>query len=338
MEIHQSVFAALSKLPSLQDLHVRLPIASAVGSTPVYGMPFGVSPPMAFHSSHHHHHHHHTLHDPDYVPDESIVEGAGNNPSKKTTGDETLFAHFSGLRSLAVLEMDDLERVSEIAQCISSSYSTLKSLKLSFSDSLALKARKKFPSGTSDSDSASDEDDFGGPIPLVPQPAFVNTSPGSGPSATGPSTEADVRRERGDQESVLAQIFGLDESVSQQFPHIALDKAVAAASQEKLGTLGKVTWRSEDRLFVKELHQAAQELLTSGEKVPSKVLQAFLKLRNAATEYLEWADKSRSLKVSRISPPGHELVGKDADVRMICEHQIARSGNELLEGSILIVR
>lgn len=143
---------------------------------------------------------------------QTILPAAGKDPKlfktfRRTTG----FSFFSGLRCLSVLEIDDLY-IPELSQCISSSSSSIKSLKLSISDCLASKAR---PMGSADPGSLSEVDQWGNynhEIPLPPAPAIVD------PAQAVPSTSSSAApndrqayRARVEQETILARIFGLAE-------------------------------------------------------------------------------------------------------------------------------
>ncbi|TLD31688.1 hypothetical protein PspLS_02791 [Pyricularia sp. CBS 133598] len=115
------------------------------------------------------------------------------------------FSGFKKLRSLAVLDMDTLEAVSEIRTCIRNSSSTLTKLKLSFSDHLAAQARK--PSADSELDDSDQEDEFqvmpGHSQP--PPPAHYADN-----SLSIPARAFRAAEERKSQEAVLGRIFDVE--------------------------------------------------------------------------------------------------------------------------------
>jgi hypothetical protein len=112
------------------------------------------------------------------------------------------FAGFKSLKSLAVLDMDTLDYIPDIAACVRNSSSTLNKLKLSFSEDLASKARK---AGIEDSDdSDQDMEEFGNT--LGPPP------PNSGNTEGMQEKEARIRAEKVAQEAVIGRIFGLDKA------------------------------------------------------------------------------------------------------------------------------
>jgi hypothetical protein len=119
---------------------------------------------------------------------------AGSRPEPPT------FSGFKSLNSLAVLDIDCLSYVPELAACVHNSSLVLKKLKLSLSETLAIKARK---SGYDDMDDSDDElvDELGNPINTPP--------PAPGTTEGTLEKEARVRAERSEQEAVLGKIFGV---------------------------------------------------------------------------------------------------------------------------------
>ena len=114
-----------------------------------------------------------------------------------------LFSGFKHLSSLAIVGISNLECLAEVSECIRQSSASLKSLTLTLSTDLARKARKPAPVNP-DLDEPSDtelEDDD------------LLNDPLSGPSTTTqptpPANEADIRKEKLAQESILARVFDL---------------------------------------------------------------------------------------------------------------------------------
>ena len=205
--------------------------------------------------------HHHTQAVPtpsQYIPPLPIPSGgtsssypshqskASNVKRKKVGGggynfwaNSRIFSGFKTLNSLALMGLSSLECLGEIADCIKASSSTLNSLTLSLSTELARKARKPVavnPELEDPSDTELDEDEMlNDPMP---------------PSSTvQPVTnEADIRKERLAQESILARIFDL-QSVSAEGKRLEKKLSVAVgrsieeeerhATTRKLGALMK---------------------------------------------------------------------------------------------------
>jgi hypothetical protein len=110
---------------------------------------------------------------------------------------------FKELKTLEILDMDTLDYIGELRTCIRNSSSTLSTLKLSFSESLANKSRKPPPEVHSDDDSAT-EDEFGQLIPPGPPPPGMPSS-----SSGGPSKVLEAQEEKKKQDDVLQRIFGI---------------------------------------------------------------------------------------------------------------------------------
>lgn len=110
---------------------------------------------------------------------------------------------FNGLKTLILNDISDLECLDEIAGCLRASSSSLKSLTLSLSLELALKARKPDTTAPgvagddSDPDLTESEDEAGNP-PVVTQAAQATNA-------------AEVQKDRLAQDAILAKIFSLQD-------------------------------------------------------------------------------------------------------------------------------
>jgi hypothetical protein len=258
--------------------------------------------PPPHHQPHPPHHH-----APPFVPysasTPAISINSGVKPSKRVTVAKPLvnssptFSGFKGLSVLAILDMDTLEYVSEIAECIRGSSGTLKELRLSFSETLALKSRKKVIQ-ESDTETAPDDDelfDDNGDLPNPAQPGMaLNTPPIFGPGNA--STDADVRRERTAQEKALARMFGLekDDPKTKKLEKAAED-AIANADKEAQEVLKTSARQDADTLFVKDLKLVMNNMLQkhSGNSLnPSKVQRILENMDKAATEYLKGCEEA----------------------------------------------
>ncbi|KAH7136444.1 hypothetical protein EDB81DRAFT_79565 [Dactylonectria macrodidyma] len=122
---------------------------------------------------------------------------------------------FKLLKTLSVLDIDSLDVVTELKTCVRNSSATLKELQLSFSDFLALQARRPRPD--SDPDDSDVEDEF----------QVVPASQGSTFESSGPSKAFRSQEERKLQESVLGRIFDVEPFIvkKSQFPPSPRDSA-----------------------------------------------------------------------------------------------------------------
>ena len=188
------------------------------------------------------------------------------------------FSMFHDLRKLEILGIDDLgPSLFEMAACISGCSNTLKVLTLTLSPDLARKARKSAPTvpvvnPAMETDMDDDDDDE-----LTPPPS---ESPVIPPTVN----DADIRKEKIIQESVLAVLFGLEPAVQSDKQ---VDKALKASarllkSKEDVG-----------QTFVKELRKLVQSLIhtkTSPYGASPKDKKATEDLEKALERYLQSFD------------------------------------------------
>ncbi|KAG5206105.1 F-box domain-containing protein [Trichophyton interdigitale] len=230
LELNPAVFAALAKIPSLQHICVRMPagvepIQKKSTPAPPTGPPTQPLPlPVQLNQIHMH-----------SAPPMASVHHLSHNStgcrdkfkSRKYWDPTQTFSHFNKINTLEVLEMDNLGYIDEISKCILQSSGTLKHLKLSFSERLALSARKKKDEEISETSSVQDEEELYQPLPPPPpgQPAAFTSSS---------SRNSEVRRERLAQEQVLARLFGLDidkNAMSQKESNELVDSTIAGTTK-----------------------------------------------------------------------------------------------------------
>lgn len=219
----------------------------------------------------------------------SLVKDLTTLGTPQPFGEKPTFSLFSGLRSLAVLEIDTLEYASEIATCVSSCASSLKSLKLSFSAALALKARKKVHALVADTESAWDIDDFDDLPPIPPPPPAGWNNPGiSNDTAAAPtSNDAEVRLERAAQEATLARILGAHKSSAHLYEDRGLDTALAVADEELNAITQQALSDYSDDNFVQTLRKIARDVPTVQLTTHKRLARILSKLEKAADRYLE---------------------------------------------------
>ncbi|QVM08196.1 hypothetical protein D8B26_002889 [Coccidioides posadasii str. Silveira] len=300
VQLNPSIFAALGKLSSLQNLHVRLhagrshpPINSA--SPPSWApAPLSTlqptSPPQP--SQHTHPHHHGPPPPPaattPYAASTSKVTASQDLPRPRRT-----FSHIQKLTNLAVLDMDSLEYVDEIAECISGSATSLKWLKLSFSEKFASKAQKKTVQEDPDPDTDTEDNEDIYDDDVTPSPAFGTTA------TSNPNNDATVRSERIAQEKALARLFGLERETTMQklLVQKVVETGLATTEHKKECVLHRAS-QEPDRVFIHELYGIACDLaqgtatLTPG---PSAI-QTVERLQKATSKFLvRWANVQTNL-------------------------------------------
>lgn len=189
------------------------------------------------------------------------------------------FSGFKSLNSLALMGMSNLDCLGEIAECIKASSGTLNSLTLSLSTDLARKARKPTPVNPEmddPSDTELEEDDMMDPMP----PPAPTTQPAT--------NEADIRKEKLAQESILAKIFDL-QSVS----------AEGRKLEKSLSLAGGQCLEEEDKqaatLKIKTLLKSIFEDSSTSDDASLARLEQFRVVRDVADMYIS---KQNALKKS----------------------------------------
>ncbi|KAK1256393.1 hypothetical protein MKX07_008652 [Trichoderma sp. CBMAI-0711] len=211
VELSRPVYRELHRIASLKKLHVRmqagdsyyvqpppLPVSIDPHPQPEPTNHWGSIPPLAL------------LSPQPPGPAPPVVSGpppallppsyksaSKSKAGKRVTGakEPSTFSGFKNLQSLSVLDIENLDIVGELNACIRNSSSTLTELQLSFSDSLANRARKQPP------DSDADDSDVDDEFQVLPTSQQNNSG-----SAFDNKTNR-VLEERRLQESVLARIF-----------------------------------------------------------------------------------------------------------------------------------
>ncbi|KAI1651885.1 uncharacterized protein F4817DRAFT_84318 [Daldinia loculata] len=124
-----------------------------------------------------------------------------NKPPKKpsTAKEPSTIEGFRNLESLSVLDIDSLDVITEVQVCVRNSSSTLRKVKLSFSDSLAMQARK--PCADAELDESEDDE-----FQVMPISLSANYDD------NGPAKAFQAQEERKLQELVLGRIFEVEPS------------------------------------------------------------------------------------------------------------------------------
>lgn len=305
------MFEALEELPNLKHLHLRMHPGKSLASSTLAAAVAPASSPVPVLG----HHHHNTPPPPPHYG----ASANGTMPSlnkrhevHKFPVPPRTFSKFANLETLAVVEMDTFEYIDEIAECISACMGTLKSLKLSFSNALALKARTKPTPDGSDTDSAEEDDEWYDPNdPVSPAAA----------AAAGASNDPDMRRERIQQEKALSTIFGLNAEHRAGDVQDPLDQivihAISSAHKKSRESAKLSAEVSADKSFIMELRSVLGGL---GEKAPGKpgshTWKTLEKLQKAADIYLEERENAEALapKENGIIDPGSNEETDDNSV------------------------
>ena len=192
-------------------------------------------------------------------------------PKKSSSSKEfPTLSGFSNLKSLAVLDIDSLDIIPELQSCVNNSAPTLSTLKLSFSTSLASRARK--PPDRHDSSDSEVDDEY--------QPVPVHTN---GASASVKALRA--LQEKKVQETVLGKIFGLDYS----FDETARKSTRKKDEKEESGEGQRKTRIKSDQDFVEFMKSVTTRFMgelngTSDVTIPQEISDM---IGAAAQKYIE---------------------------------------------------
>ncbi|KAM0349027.1 hypothetical protein ACHAPU_003962 [Fusarium lateritium] len=219
----------------------------------------------------------------------SSKQSSKSKASKRdiTAHEPPTLSGFKKLKSLSVLDIDDLELVPELKTCVHNSSATLTELHLSLSDSLASQARR--PPPDSDPDDSDVDDEF----QVVPVSQNANFDAG-GPAKTFRSQE-----ERKLQENVLARIFDVEPFITKK-PALNKSPREAATNQEE-GQEADSNDNSEDprEEFVSSIRSVSTRLMSqvNGTREFSTAQQDILDvIEKAARKYVDSEIASQQTK------------------------------------------
>jgi hypothetical protein len=202
---------------------------------------------------------------------------------------------FKNLKTLSILDMDTLDYINELKVCVQNCSSSLNTLKLSFSETLANKSRKPPPEVQSDDDS-DQEDEFGQIIaPTGPPPPLGGAS-----DPNGPSKALKAQEEKKKQEAVLGRIFGMDAPTFKPKPPPAPKEEIVKEET------AKETKPDEDpkRRFIRNLAPVAAKLMAHvkpGSDLTDEGKETLGMIEKAAKMYIESIDKGKEKEIGEAS-------------------------------------
>ena len=206
------------------------------------------------------------------------------------------FSGFKSLHTLTLVGLSNHDCLSEIAECIKASSASLKCLTLSLSTELARKSRKPVPVNNPELDDPSDtEMDDEDELSQPPQP------PTGASQAATTTNEADIRKEKLAQESILAKVFDL-QSVSAEGKK--LEKTLSLSG-------GQLRDEEEGQENIRMVNQLMKSLMDSPIAAGSDAtsleirLQQLKMIKDAAERYIsnQEAQKLKRLLTEQDKPP-----------------------------------
>ncbi|KAL8872710.1 MAG: hypothetical protein Q9174_001710 [Haloplaca sp. 1 TL-2023] len=229
---------------------------------------------------------------------------------KKKAGQRTFWtgnrelSGFKHLHSLSLLGISSLDYLDEISGCLKTSTSSLKSLSLSLSHEMAQRARKASAAPPPPEEASTDEEDDELLDPHPPPPIH-------NPVPTAPATtEADVRKEKQAQETILARVFDMEQHSSESkrlernlFQAVEKPKAKPDINVDKIMTDVKILvekWKKGD---------------TKGASDDSLTREAIKIVHKATAEYLMNTHSSKSKKIgSKASASGKPVAASSLSI------------------------
>lgn len=205
------------------------------------------------------------------------------------------FSGFKSLHTLILVGMSNHDCLYEIAECIKASSASLKCLTLSLSTELARKSRKPVPVNNPEVDDPSDtEMDDEDELSQPPQP------PMGASQATTTTNEADIRKEKVAQESILAKVFDL-QSVSAEGKR--LEKTLSLSG-------GQLREEEDSQDNIRMVNQQMKSLMDSSLAAGSDAtsleirLHHFKMIKDAAEKYISHQEtQKKKLLTEQIKPP-----------------------------------
>ncbi|KAL8728956.1 MAG: hypothetical protein Q9166_005051 [cf. Caloplaca sp. 2 TL-2023] len=325
IELSGAVYQALHKIQGLRQLRLRLDVSLSLKLTihpgPLPGSS-GISnhPPSTTMSSSF----------PSLPPFASSSQ-FGSLPGSKSravkkkkaptrtfwTGNREL-SGFKHLSSLSLLGISSLDYLEEISGCMKSNTASLKSLALSLSHDMAQKARKISAAPPPADDATSEEEDE----------ELIDPSPANNPVPAIPTTtEADVRKEKQAQETILARIFDMEQQhneskrlernlvlssekpeVPNAFKNVMQDVKAMAKKLSEVRS-GEVSEELIAREAIEVVHKATAEFLSNHPSGSKKPILGSAEPSGASSD--PTAVPSLPSAESSAMPEGSSLVSQD---------------------------
>lgn len=218
---------------------------------------------------------------PSLVPPSKSLPRSRTSKQNGRTKEPSTLSGFRSLRSLSVLDIDNLDIVPELKDCIMNSSSTLTELQLSLSDHLASQARK--PPPDSDVDDSDVDDDF----QLTPSHSIANDG-----SASAKAFRA--QEERKVHEALLGRLFGVELPIPlPKVPVIA--QSTDDSSKDAPEAAGPQEIKDAHQEFVAALRSVSEQLMTvvHGTSSRSDAHQEILEtIEKAARKYVDSAESN----------------------------------------------
>ncbi|TGO48882.1 hypothetical protein BOTNAR_0454g00010 [Botryotinia narcissicola] len=293
VQLSRQVFKELHRINSLQHLHIRMPAVPPSVTNANPSLTYNVSTPTvipAFQT---------TLTDSavydisshpysSFAANKSKHNG-GKGHTPIANGKSPIFAGFKNLQSLAILDLDNLDDLSEIGECLQNSSATLNSLKLSFSEVFASRSKKPPVSVPVDDDDETETEDEFGQLTSNPNPFSLASDPLKGTTVT---------EEKKAQEAALGKIFSIDSNskgnaeTGQKEDDSEIEVEGKKEKSPSLAAFIKLMQKSAKLIAEFTISDAEREQIV--EKLITKSTQAYI---DGLKKRIESSDKSEASNV-----------------------------------------
>ncbi|KAF5875460.1 putative f-box domain-containing protein [Botrytis fragariae] len=332
VQLSGQVFKELHRISSLQHLHVRMPAVQPSVTNANPSLTYNVSTPIVipvFQTTQTDS----AVYDITSHPYSSFTankskQNGGKGHTSIVNGKSPTFSGFKNLQSLTILDMDNLDDLSEIGECLRNSSTTLNSLKLSFSEVFASRSKKPPVSVPAEDDDETETEDEFGQLTSLPNPFSVASDPLKGTTVT---------EEKKAQEAALGKMFSIDSNskgnteTGQKEDDSEIEVEGKKEKSASLAAFVKLMQKSAKLIAEFAISDAERERLV--EKLIKKSTQAYIDgLKNG----VESSDKSGASNVEGNNAESsntpavttNENVEKDANVESTDSSATTTPGEE----------
>ncbi|KAK6202153.1 hypothetical protein LQW54_009022 [Pestalotiopsis sp. IQ-011] len=304
---------------SLYSTGVNAPLPSTFNAVPSTAGPFGLNVPPQYT----------TYAPPPIMPSSAFSAHISPSipslkPPAKTKGprkqivtkEPPTLAGFKKLQTLCVLDIDNLDIIPEIQACVHNSSSQLRKLKLSFSDALALQARK--PKVEVDPNESDEDDEF----EIVPMAST------SYDDSTSPAKAFRAHEERKAQELVLGQVFQV-ESFAERTVQLArkTKRKVTPEEPEDPALKGR------QKMFLAAIREVSKKLSANTTHLGSDVSKQkeILEVITAASKlYIDDVEKdmARASQKTHTTPESWPPVAESSTSQDVASREVEHANDE----------
>ncbi|ESZ95443.1 hypothetical protein SBOR_4184 [Sclerotinia borealis F-4128] len=316
VELSKEVLKELHRIDALQHFHVRMQAVRSISASPTNPSPtsstYNASIPIFPH---------HLSVVQSSITAAKTKQSGSDSRSTVNKGMSRTISGFKNLKTLSVLDMDNLHYLSEIQECIENSSTTLYSLKLSFSEELASRSRKPSPQSLPADDVTETEDYFG---PVVQAPG---SSQDVEPDTNSFSKVLRAAQERRAHEAALGKIFGIEPSSSKGGADSTTRKE-GESEREQKGSKGEA---AIVKMFLDIPKQAAKYMAEQNFTVPDDIRKSVQALIEKALQPCVETLKKRDEPADKLDSSDTEEVSGEQSKSSIVVNPVDEGTMDVVE-------